>query len=68
VNVTHARYGPGTPTFYRDDHVRTIMAVNTWKFSGGEENPRNTGQIMHEFEVHIAPNGKPVATFVRRVE
>jgi hypothetical protein len=61
-------YGPGTPTFYRDGHGRTIMAVNTWKFSGGEENPRNTGQIMHEFEVHIAPNGKPVATFVRMVE
>jgi hypothetical protein len=61
-------YGPGTPTFYRDGHGRTIMAVNTWKYSGGQDNPKNHGQIMHEFEVHIAPNGKPVATFVRMVE
>jgi len=61
-------YGPGTPTFYRDGNGHTIMAVNTWKFSGGEENKRNQGQIMHEFEVHIAPNGKPVATFLRMVE
>lgn len=61
-------FGPGTPTFYRDGHGHTIMAVNTWKFSGGQENKRNHGQIMHEFEVHIGANGKPVATFLRMVE
>lgn len=61
-------FGPGTPTFYRDGHGHTIMAVNTWKFSGGQNNPKNHGQIMHMFEVHIAPNGKPVAKFLRMVE
>lgn len=61
-------YGPGTPTFYRDGHGHTIMAVNSWKFPGGESNPKNHGQVMHMFEVHIAPDGKPVATFVRMVE
>lgn len=61
-------YGPGTPTFYRDELGRTIMAVNTWKFSGGEKNPQNHGQIMHLFEVHVGDHGKPVATFVRMVE
>ena len=61
-------FGPGTPTFYRDGHGHTIMAVNSWKFSGGESNPKNHGQIMHLFEVHIAGNGRPVATFVRMVE
>ena len=47
-------YGPGTPTFYRDGRGHTIMAVNTWKYSGGQDNPKNHGQIMHKFEVHIA--------------
>jgi len=62
-------FGPGTPTFYRDDNGDTIMAVNTWKFAGGKSNPKNGGgQIMHMFEVHIGANGKPVATFIRRVE
>ena len=61
-------YGPGTPTFWRDDRGRTIMAVNTWKFSGGQSNPKNHGQIMHLFEVHIGATGKPVATFLRMVE
>jgi len=61
-------YGPGTPTFYRDGHGHTIMAVNSWKFSGGQDNPNNHGQIMHMFEVHIGSNGKPVATFLRMVE
>ena len=61
-------YGPGTPTFYRDGHGHTIMAVNSWKYSGGENNPKNHGQVMHMFEVHIAPDGKPVATFLRMVE
>lgn len=61
-------YGPGTPTFYRDGHGRTIMAVNTWKYSGGQDNAKNHGQVMHEFEVHIGPHGKPVATFLRMVE
>lgn len=61
-------FGPGTPTFYRDDEGRTIMAVNTWKFSGGQDNPKNTGQTMHLFEVHVNAHGKPVATFLRMVE
>jgi hypothetical protein len=61
-------YGPGTPTFYRDGQGHTIMAVNTWKYSGGESNPKNHGQIMHMFEVHIGANGVPVAKFVRMVE
>jgi hypothetical protein len=61
-------YGPGTPTFFRDGHGHTMMAVNTWKYSGGQTNPKNHGQVMHIFEVHIASNGKPVATFVRMVE
>lgn len=62
-------FGPGTPSFYRDQRGATIMAVNTWKFSGGQDNPKNQGgQIMHLFEVHIGDDGKPVATFVRRVE
>ena len=61
-------YGPGTPTFYRDGHGHTVMAVNSWKYSGGEANPENHGQVMHLFEVHIAPDGKPVATFLRMVE
>ena len=61
-------YGPGTPTFYRDGHGHTIMAVNSWKYPGGETNPRNRGQVMHMFEVHIGSDGKPVATFVRMVE
>jgi hypothetical protein len=62
-------FGPGTPTFYRDGHGHTIMAVNTWKFSGGQENPLNHGQqVMHMFEVHINANGKPVAKFLRMVE
>lgn len=62
-------FGPGTPTFYRDGRGDTIMAVNTWKFSGGEANPKNHGQqVMHLFEVHIGGNGRPVAKFVRMVE
>ena len=61
-------YGPGTPTFYRDGHGNTVMAVNSWKFPGGESNPQNHGQVMHMFDVHIAPDGKPVATFLRMVE
>jgi hypothetical protein len=61
-------FGPGTPTFYRDARGATIMALNTWKFSGGQSNPKNHGQIMHLFEVHIGPGGKPVAKFLRRVE
>src|SRR5690349_6647886 len=61
-------FGPGTPTFYRDGHGHTIMAVNSWKFSGGQANPDNHGQVMHMFEVHINANGKPVARFLRMVE
>ena len=61
-------YGPGTPTFYRDGNGNTIMAVNSWKFSGGENNPKNHGQVMHMFQVHIGAGGKPVAKFVRMVE
>ena len=62
-------FGPGTPTFYRDGRGNTIMAVNTWKFSGGEANPKNHGQqVMHLFEVHIGANGRPLAKFVRMVE
>ena len=44
------------------------MAVNSWKYSGGESYPINLGQVMHMFEVHIGSNGKPVATFLRMVE
>jgi len=61
-------YGPGTPTFFRDEQGRTVLAVNTWKYSGGEHDKRNKGQIMHMFEVHIGANGKPVATFLRMIE
>ena len=61
-------FGPGTPTFYRDGNGNVLMAVNTWKFSGGQSNPKNHGQIMHIFKVHIGEHGKPVATFVRMVE
>ncbi len=61
-------YGPGTPTFYRDADGDTIMALNTWKFSGGQDNPKNHGQVMHLFKVRINAKGKPVATFVRMVE
>ena len=61
-------YGPGTPTFYRDENGDMMMAVNTWEFSGGQENPKNHGQIMHLFKVRIGANGKPVAKFVRKVE
>jgi hypothetical protein len=60
-------FGPGTPTFYRLNG-EVLMAVNTWKFSGGQDNPQNHGQIMHIFKVRINANGKPVATFVRMVE
>ncbi len=61
-------FGPGTPTFFRDGRGHRVMAVNTWEFSGGQDNPKNHGQIMHEFDVDIATNGKPVATFMRMVE
>lgn len=61
-------YGPGTPTFYRDGSGDVLMAVNTWKFSGGQDNPLNRGQIMHIFKVRIGANGKPIAKFVRMVE
>ncbi|MEO8702106.1 MAG: family 43 glycosylhydrolase [Kofleriaceae bacterium] len=61
-------FGPGTPTFFRDADGDTIMAVNTWKFSGGQDNPKNTGQSMHMFKVRIDQHGKPVATFVRMVD
>jgi hypothetical protein len=61
-------YGPGTPTFFRDANGDMLMAVNTWKFAGGESNPKNQGQIMHIFEVHIGADGVPVAKFVRMVE
>lgn len=61
-------FGPGTPTFFRDEQGRTVMAVNSWKFSGGENNRKNHGQVMHMFEVHIGANGKPVATFLRMIE
>jgi hypothetical protein len=61
-------FGPGTPTFYKDANGDTIMAVNTWKFSGGQSNPKNHGQIMHLFKVTIGADGKPNATFVRMVE
>lgn len=61
-------YGPGTPTFYRDPNGDVLMAVNTWKFSGGQDNPLNHGQIMHIFKVRVGANGKPMASFVRLVE
>ncbi len=61
-------FGPGTPTFYRAANGDVLMAVNTWKFSGGQDNPLNHGQIMHIFKVRIGANGTPVATFVRMVE
>ena len=61
-------YGPGTPTFYRDSHGNTVMAVNSWKYPGGESNPKNHGQVMHMFDVHIDRDGKPVATFLRMIE
>jgi len=61
-------FGPGTPTFFTDDKGRTIMAANVWEFSGGESNPKNHGQIMAMFEVHIARNHKPVAQFLRFVK
>jgi hypothetical protein len=61
-------FGPGTPTFYRDPNGDVLMAVNTWKFSGGQDNPKNHGQIMHIFKVRVGANGKPIATFVRMVE
>jgi hypothetical protein len=61
-------FGPGTPTFFKDDHGDTIMAVNTWKFSGGQKNKKNHGQVMHMFKVHIGKTGEPVATFLRMVE
>ncbi|HEY5936737.1 MAG TPA: family 43 glycosylhydrolase [Kofleriaceae bacterium] len=61
-------FGPGTPTFYKDENGDVMMAVNTWEFSGGQENPKNNGQIMHLFKVKIGAGGKPVATFVRKVE
>ena len=61
-------YGPGTPTFYRDGHGRTIMAVNTWKYSGGQDNPKNHGQVMHCSRCTSRANGKPVAKFLRMVE
>jgi hypothetical protein len=61
-------FGPGTPTFFKDANGDTIMAVNTWKFSGGQDNPKNHGQIMHMFEVHIGKDGRPVAKFLRMVE
>lgn len=61
-------FGPGTPTFWLDAQGKHMMTVNTWKFSGGQENPNNQGQIMHTFEVHMTANAKPVATFVRRNE
>ncbi len=60
--------GLGTPTFFRDGRGQCVEAVNTWEFSGGQENAKNHGQIMHEFDVDIRPNGKPVATFLRMVE
>lgn len=61
-------FGPGTPTFYRDGNGHTVMAVNSWKFSGGENNPKNHGQVMHMFDVRIDGDGKPVAKFLRMVE
>ena len=61
-------FGPGTPTFFRDADGDMMMAVNTWKFSGGQSNPKNRGQVMHMFKVRIDRHGKPVATFVRMVE
>jgi arabinan endo-1,5-alpha-L-arabinosidase len=61
-------YGPGTPTFWTAENGDTMMAVNTWKFSGGQNNPKNHGQVMHIFKVNINASGKPVATFVRMVE
>jgi Glycosyl hydrolases family 43 len=61
-------FGPGTPTFFRDANGNMMMAVNTWKFSGGQDNPRNKGQTMHIFRVHVNQHGVPVATFVRMIE
>jgi Glycosyl hydrolases family 43 len=62
-------FGPGTPSFFRDEDGRAIMAVNTWKFPGGSENPKNKGQqVMHMFEVHVNLGGRPVARFLRMVE
>lgn len=61
-------YGPGTPTFFRAANGDTLMAVNTWKFSGGQDNPKNHGQVMHIFKVRVGANGTPIATFVRMVE
>ena len=68
TDASRGLYGPGTPTFFTDDQGRTIMAVNVWKFSGGENNPKNHGQIMAMFEVHIGASHAPVAKLLRFVE
>jgi len=46
-------FGPGTPTFYTDEEGRTLMSVQAWQHAGGKSNPKNHGQVMLTYKVHV---------------
>ncbi len=58
-------YGPGTPTFYDSGDGDVLMSVQAWRYSGGNSNPQNTGQIMRTYKVILDGNYMPTAVLVR---
>ena len=53
-------FGPGTPTFYRDQNKNDLMSIQAWHFKGGVApgSPnlaanRKEGQIMRTYEISI---------------
>ncbi|HET6612538.1 MAG TPA: family 43 glycosylhydrolase [Kofleriaceae bacterium] len=58
-------YGPGTPTFYRNQAGEMMMSVQAWQYSGGKSNRKNDGQIMRTYQITINDNYRPKATLVR---
>ena len=58
-------FGPGTPTFYKDESGTQLMSVQVWRYSGGKANDKNNGQSMRTYALTIGDGYHPHADPLR---
>ena len=66
TNSKKGLFGPGTPTFYKNQGGETLMSIQAWQFTGGQNNPKNDkGQIMRTYRMSVTNDYVPKAALVR---
>lgn len=58
-------FGPGTPTFYKNESGEDLMSIQVWEHTGGKANKKNKGQSMRTYNIAVNASYEPKAKFLR---